>query len=83
MSGYLESWFSFGGMRGWGIHRPEEGSKIERETFQSGTRTNLGHCSSGWGGRAAALVLGSLSPSGSFVPLVFTNAKGHLGLSFG
>lgn len=41
MFGYLESWFSSGGMRGWGIHRPEEGSKTERETFQSGTRTNF------------------------------------------
>lgn len=28
--GYLERWFSFVGMRGWGIHRAAEDSEIER-----------------------------------------------------
>lgn len=82
--GYLEKWFSFGGMRGWGIHQAED-SEIERETFQNGSLVNLGHCSYGWyrGPHVMVLWVNSMQFFFSFVQVVFNSTEGKLGLSFG
>lgn len=82
--GYLEKWFSFGGMRGWGIHQAED-SEIERETFQNGNLVNLGHCSSGWYRRPHTMYCGLIQYDSfiSFVRVVFNSTEGKLGLSFG